>query len=64
MPQDYQGKIQKLQDEIDKLPTVKVMTSLTQMSYRKVKPYDEWHDFKRKSIDRCKQNEYDELGED
>ena len=64
IPTDYQGKIQKLQDEINKLPTVKGMTSLTQMSYRNVKPYDEWHDFKRKSIERLKQNEYNELVKD
>ena len=51
LPRDYEGKIQKLKDEINKLPTVQVKT-LTQMSYKPVKPYDEWHDFKRKSIDR------------
>jgi hypothetical protein len=59
-PRDYEGKIQELKDEIKKLPSVRLMT-LTQMSYKPVKPYDEWHDFKRKSIDRInkKSVEYD-----
>ena len=57
-PQNYEGKNQKLKDEIKKLPTVKVMT-LTQMSYKPVKPYNEWHDFKRKSFERYKQTEHD-----
>ena len=56
MPRDFEGKIQKLQEEIDKLPSVRVMT-LTQMSYKPVKPYDEWHNFRRKSIDRYKSND-------
>ncbi len=58
MPQDYEGKIKKLENEINKLPTVRVMT-LTQMSYKPLKPYDEWHNFKRKSIDRFKSVEDD-----
>lgn len=48
MPCDYMGKIQKLQGEIDKLPSARMMT-LSQMSFKPVKPYDEWHDFKRRS---------------
>ena len=58
MPQDYRGKIQKLEDEINKLPTVRLMT-LTQMSYKPLTPYDEWHNFKRKSIDRFKPVDHD-----
>ena len=58
MPRDYEGKIQKLQDEIDKLPSAKMMT-LSQMSFKPVKPYDEWHDFKRRSKSTTEKDEYD-----
>jgi len=61
MPQDYEGKIKRLNNEIKKLPSVKVMT-LSQMSYKPVKPYDEWYDFKRRSIDKYKPLA-DDLGE-
>ena len=58
MPRDYVGKIQKLQDEIDKLPSARMMT-LSQMSFKPVKPYDEWHDFKRRSKSRTEKVECD-----
>ena len=58
LPRDYDGKIQKLQDEINKLPSAKMMT-LSQMSFKPVKPYDEWHDFKRRSKSKTEKEEFD-----
>jgi len=44
-PRDYEGKIAELQKEINKLPVAKMMTNF-QMSFRKLKPYEELVDKK------------------
>ncbi len=56
MPREYQGKIQKLKNEIDKLPSARMMTT-SQISFKPVQPYDEWHDFKRRSKSKTEKEE-------
>ena len=55
-PQDYDSRIETLQKEIDKFQIPR-MTTVSKTSYKDVKGYEEWHDHKRRSLERVKENE-------
>lgn len=54
--QDYERRIETLQKEIDKLQIPR-MNTVSKTSYKHFVGYQEWHNHKRRSIDKVKQNE-------
>jgi hypothetical protein len=50
-PRTYQGKIERIENEMKSLPVQKMMTN-SMLDYIPVKPYPEWHDYKRKSLEK------------
>ena len=56
VPQDYKTRIKILEEEINKFKIPR-MSTVTKTSYKQFEPYEEWHDHKRKSLERFKDDE-------
>jgi len=50
-PRTYKEKIERIEKEIMSLPIPRMMTN-TMLDYIPVKPYQEWQDHKRRSLDK------------
>jgi uncharacterized protein (UPF0335 family) len=50
-PHTYEEKIERIQKEMMSLPIPRMITN-TMLDYIPVKPYQEWQDYKRKSLEK------------
>ncbi len=50
-PRTYEEKIERIQTEMMCLPVPRMMTN-TMLDYIPVKPYQEWQDYKRRSLEK------------